>query len=144
MMRFCPRGELETDVVLPLHFYFLYAKICLMDDIIIVAEKISKKELKQLAEKRFGDLVKAVVDINRGVMAVGGELHADEEAALLNDGSSQQDLWGINIYPDEPEEKQIEFDSMINIRPSQGNHSRDVGDMDIRKKIIGVVKKLAQ
>ena len=71
-----------------------------MEDIIIVIKKISKKKLKQLAEKRFGDLVKAVVDIKRGIMALGGELHADEEAELLKNGSQQQNLWGINLYPD--------------------------------------------
>jgi len=113
-----------------------------MTDIIIVTEKISKNELKQLAEKRFGDLVKAVVDINRNIMVLGGELHADEEAELLKNGSEQSDLWGVNIYPDESGDKFIEFDSVINIRPSQNNRSRDIESPEIREKIKDIVKGL--
>ena len=115
-----------------------------MADILIVTKKISKEELRQLAKKGFGDLVKAVVDINRGVMAIGGELHADEEALLLKEGSKQQDLWVINLYPDEPEDKWIEFDSVINIRPSQGNRSRNVGNPAIQEKIIDIINKLVK
>lgn len=115
-----------------------------MPDVIIITEKISKKELKQLAEKRFGDMVKAVVDIEQDIMALGGELHADEEAELLKNGSQQQNLWGVNLYPDEPEEKWIEFDSVINIRPSQNNRSRDVENSDIREKIKDIIKKLTE
>ena len=115
-----------------------------MADILIVTKKISKEKLRQLAKKTFGDLVKAVVDINRGVMAIGGELHADEEALLLKEGSKQQDLWGINLYPDEPEDKWIEFDSVINIRPSQGNRSRNVENPAIQEKIINIVKNLTE
>jgi hypothetical protein len=113
-----------------------------MIDIIIVTKTISKKELKQLAKRRFGDLVKAVIDIKRSIMAVGGELHADEEAELLKNDSEQLNLWGINLYPDEPEEKWIEFDSIINIRPSQGNCSRDIENPEIRKKIKNIIKNL--
>lgn len=115
-----------------------------MEDIVIIKQKISKEELRRLAEKRFGDMIKAVVDINRRVMAAGGELHADEEALLLKDGSDQRNLWGINIYPDESKEKWIQFDSMINIRPSQGNRSRNVEDTEIREKIIDIVKNLVE
>jgi len=115
-----------------------------MEDIIIVIKKISKKKLKQLAEKRFGDLVKAVVDIKRGIMALGGELHADEEAELLKNGSQQQNLWGINLYPDESKEKWIEFDSIINIRPSQNNRSRDIESQEIREKIKNIIKNLTE
>ncbi|MBI2446528.1 MAG: hypothetical protein HYV51_01765 [Parcubacteria group bacterium] len=113
-----------------------------MTDIILVTEKISKRELKQLAKKRFGDLVKAVIDIKRGIMAVGGELHADEEAELLKNSSEQSNLWGVNLYPDESEEKWIEFDSVINIRPSQDNRSRDVKSLEIREKIKDIIKNL--
>ena len=115
-----------------------------MEDIIIVIKKISKKKLKQLAEKRFGDLVKAVVDIKRGIMALGGELHADEEAELLKNGSQQQNLWGINLYPDESKEKWIEFDSIINIRPSQNNRSRDIENQEIKEKIKNIIKNLTE
>lgn len=115
-----------------------------MPDIIIITKTISKKELKQLAKKRFGDLVKAVVDIKRGIMAVGGELHADEEAELLKNDSKQHNLWGVNLYPDEPKEKQIEFDSVINIRPSQNNRSRDVENPEIKEKIKSIIRNLTE
>jgi hypothetical protein len=87
-------------------------------------------------------MVKAVVDVARGVMAIGGELHADEEATLLDDGSRQSDLWGINLYPGAHDAGWIEFDSMINVRPAQGNRSRDVEDERLREAIRGVVTAL--
>ncbi|MBU0722430.1 hypothetical protein KKA93_03180 [Patescibacteria group bacterium] len=95
-----------------------------------------------MAEKMFGDLVKAVVDIESGIMVVNAELHADEEALLLESGSAQKDLWGINIYPETLDENWIEFDSMINLRPSQENRSRGVDDLEIQKKIIAIVNNL--
>jgi hypothetical protein len=82
------------------------------------------------------------VDVGRGVMAVGGELHADEEADLLQDGARQADLWGINLYPDLPMPDFIEFDSMINVRPSQGNRSRGIEDAAVRRQIEVVVARL--
>lgn len=75
-------------------------------------------------------------------MAIGGELHADEEAALLEHGSQRQNLWGINLYPALPREQLIEFDSMINVRPSQGNRSRMVEDAVVQEKIRAIVHKL--
>lgn len=110
--------------------------------IIIVTEKISKEDLEELSKKRFGDMVKIVVDVVRGVMALGAELHADEEQLLLDRGSLQNDLWGINIYHELPREEWVEFDSMINIRPSQGNRSRGVEDENIRTKIIELVNRM--
>lgn len=110
----------------------------------IVKDKISNEELKKLAEEMFGNLVKAVVDIEKKIMAVGGELHADEEALLMENGSEQKNLWGINIYPEVRGENRIEFDSMINLRPSQGNRSRGVDNPDMRKTIIGIVNNLIQ
>ena len=100
--------------------------------------------LKELAATGFGNLIKAVVDIERRTMAVGGELHADEEAVLLEQGSDQRDLWGINIYPELPEEGRIEFDSMINIRPGQGNRSRGVDDPATRETIVQIVGELVR
>ena len=95
-----------------------------------------------MAETRFGDLVKAVVDVRRNIMALDADLHADEEALLLENGSAQADLWGINLYPGLPTADWIEFDSMINIRPSQGNRSRGVDDPVIQARIIDVVDSL--
>ena len=108
---------------------------------IIVSESISLAELKKLAEDRFGDLVKAVVDVDKEIIALDAELHADEEAALLERDSKQENLWGINIYPEMPENERIEFDSMINLRPSQGNRTRGVDAPDIRRKILEIVNK---
>ena len=110
----------------------------------IVEQEITKTGLKELAQERFGDMVKAVVDTERNIMAVGGELHSDEEALLLESGSKQENLWGINFYPDVTGEEWIEFDSMINIRPSQGNRSRGVEDEETRKMIVALVNKLVR
>lgn len=110
----------------------------------IVENKISVDELKQMAERMFGNIVKAVVDLDKEIMAVDGELHADEEAILLENGSRQENLWGINIYPYLTGEDFIEFDSMINLRPSQGNLSRGIDNPDIRKKILQIIAKLVE
>ncbi len=110
----------------------------------IVADKISIKELEKLTENMFGNLVKAVVDIEKKIMVIGGELHADEEALLIENGSKQNNLWGINIYPEIEDENWIEFDSMINLRPSQGNKSRGVDNAETQKIIIEIVSNLIE
>lgn len=110
--------------------------------IVLVHQPIPLSEIRRLAQEQFGDFVKAVVDVGRGVMAVGGELHADEEALLLQQGARQADLWGINLYPDQPTSELVEFDSMINVRPSQGNRSRSVDDPGRRQAILDVVRRL--
>lgn len=111
-------------------------------EIKVVSDHISRPEVKIAADETFGDMVKAVVDVDRGIMALSGEMHADAEAMLLQTGSQQESLWGINLYPDQLDDKWIEFDSMINIRPRQGNRSRDVEDTSIRERIRAVVHKL--
>jgi hypothetical protein len=108
----------------------------------IIKEKITLVRLQELACERFGDMVKAVVDVERNLMAIGGELHSDEEALLLEDGSRQRDLWGINLYPEVKGEDWLEFDSMINLRPSQGNRSRGIDDPAVRQRIASVVEGL--
>lgn len=110
----------------------------------IIKESISIEELRDMSAKMFGNLVKAVVDIEKGSMSVDAELHADEEAMLLADGSSQQYLWGINIYPELTGDDFVEFDSMINLRPSQNNRSRGVDDIEIQKKILAIVDTLVK
>ncbi|MFA7628122.1 MAG: DUF5674 family protein [Candidatus Dojkabacteria bacterium] len=104
-----------------------------------VKGQISKEELKEMASKMFGNLVKAVVDVEKEVLVVDAELHSDQEAYLLEQGSKQENLWGINIYPDLNTEEMIEFDSMINLRPSQGNNSREVENEEIQRKILDIV-----
>jgi len=108
----------------------------------IINSPITKERLKEIAKEGFLDLVKAVVDVKREIIALGGELHADEEAVLLESGSRQEDLWGINLYPDKNELEFIEFDSVINLRPSQGNRSRGVDNLEIQNKIKEIIKKL--
>jgi len=108
----------------------------------IINQRTSIKEVKQMAKQMFGNLVKAVVDVEKETMAVNGELHADEEALLIENGSRQNDLWGINIYPEIKDKNWIEFDSMINVRPSLKNFTRNIDNPQIRKKILEIVNKL--
>lgn len=109
----------------------------------IIHEPISRKELKEIANEWFGDLIKAVVDIEKEIMAIGGELHADEEVLLMEkEGSKREYTWGINLYPEKSGDDFIEFDSMINLKPSFGNRSRGVEDATIREKIKQIVEKL--
>lgn len=109
----------------------------------IIKDSISRKELIDIAKKQFGDLVKAVVDTEQRIMAIGGELHADEEVVLIEQGGSKREYtWGINLYPEKKEGEWIEFDSVINLKPSFGNRSRGVDDPEIQKKIRNIVEKL--
>jgi hypothetical protein len=107
----------------------------------IITETLTISELRRMAADTFGDLVKAVVDVERELIAVDAELHSDLEASLLENGSKQKNLWGINFYPEMQGDEFIEFDSIINIRPSQGNRNRGVENLEIRKKIIEIVRK---
>lgn len=108
----------------------------------LIEKQITKVHLSEVAKQRFGDMVKAVVDVEKRIMTIGAELHSDEEALLIEQGSRQQDLWGINLYPEKSGDDFIEFDSMINIRPSQGNRSRDVTDPLVRQKIKDIINLL--
>lgn len=104
----------------------------------VVENKISKEDLQKIAEDLNG-YVKFVVDIDREILAAGGTLHADEEKILLEQESQQQNLWGGGL---DLETKDIDFESMINLRPNQGNTSREVLAGDIREKMLTIVKKL--
>ncbi len=105
---------------------------------------ISLDELSKLAERMYGTLVKADVDIAKNIIVIDMDMHADGEAYLLGQGSEQNDLWGINLHPGKfGTDDFIEFDSMINIRPRQNNPSRDVLDETIRAKIRGIVGSVA-
>jgi len=107
----------------------------------IITDDIVLEELKQMASAMFGNSVKAVVDTERGLLALDAELHSDLESLLLRDGSKHKDLWGINLYPELQGDDFVEFDSMINMRPSQNNRSRGVDDEQIRNKIIEIVSE---
>ena len=111
----------------------------------VTAEQpVSIADLRSLAPGRFRDMIKAVVDLRRGVMLIDADMHADQEAALLAEGSRQDDLWGLNLYPHIDGVDWLEFDSMINLRPSFGNRSRGVDDAATREAIVGLVSKLVQ
>ncbi|MCL5010651.1 MAG: DUF5674 family protein [Patescibacteria group bacterium] len=109
----------------------------------IVKTSITRFQLRQIAKERFGDLVKAAVDTEQEILAVGGELHIDEEVVLIEQEKSQpKNIWGINLYPDKEGECFIEYDSMINIKPNFGNKNRGVDDVQTRAKIENIVNKL--
>jgi len=103
--------------------------------IVIVDRKIAPSELKRLVAAFFEDMVKYVVDIERGVAAVGGELHADAEALLLDAGSRQADLWGANYFPGLGREQCIEYTSLINIRPAHGNRGMEIESQAVRERV---------
>ena len=106
----------------------------------VIQKQISTNDLQNMADKMFGNLVKAVVDVELNILIVDAELHADMEQFLINEGSKQSNLWGINLHPDLwGTNKFIEFDSMINLKPNQENYSRDVKHPDIRKKITEII-----
>ena len=111
---------------------------------ILVNQPISTEQLREVGEGLYGDMVKAVIDIEKRVMAVGAELHADEEAFLIERNSRQENLWGINLYTNRAMPEMVEFDSMINIRPRQNNRSRGVEDAHLRERIIAIVQTLVQ
>lgn len=108
----------------------------------LITTPLTVAELKKMAEERYGDLVKAVVDIDKNLIVIDAEMHADEEQFLLASGSKQKDLWGINLYPEKFGSSEfVEFDSMINLRPGQNNFSRGVENENIRRQIIRVVEQ---
>lgn len=103
-------------------------------------DSMSISELDEMAQKMYGTLVKADVDVTKNIVIVDMDMHADGEAYLLENGSNQQDVWGINLHPDRfGTDEFIEFDSMINIRPRQNNASRDVLDTGVRAKIVEII-----
>lgn len=106
--------------------------------IVLLDEKITQDQLKNTALDLEG-YVKFVVDIKREMMTAGGVRHVEGEEILLKNGSKQEDLWGGGY---DLESGEMDFDSMINIRPTQGNSSREVLDPDVRKKVEVIARKL--
>ena len=104
-------------------------------DILVLDRKIDPADLARLTDQFFGDMVKYVVDIETGRIAIGGELHADAEQILLQQGSLQSDLWGANYHPGRGREDCIEYTSLINIRPSIGNRGMEIMDSSIRERV---------
>ena len=110
----------------------------------LIKDKISKLDVERAARSSFGEMVKAVIDIEKGIMTLGGGLHADGEVLLLQGGSKQENLWGINIFPKRRKDEWIEFTALINIRPNQNNRSMEIQSPDIRVKIKKIVNGLIE
>ncbi len=114
-------------------------------DIKIVKDGISRQELTEMANAGFGDFVKAVIDVEQGIMAIGGELHADEEVLLAQKyGSKRENTWGVNLHPKKNESDWVEFDSMVNLKPHLGNRSRGVESPEVRERILKIIEKLVK
>jgi len=107
-----------------------------------IKDPISLKEVHILAQDIYRDMIKGVVDVERDVIALGGEWHMDANAVLIADGSLQQNVWGFNIHVDERGDSALKFVSLINIRPGQGSRSMEIQDEKLRKKIRAIVKRL--
>ena len=109
--------------------------------ILIIRRPATSEQMLQMSEA-FGDaLIKLAVDVERGILAGGGELHADCEVALLEDNSQQQDIWGADWYP---LDRQVGFESLINIRPRQGNLSLEVQDPALCLQIESIIRRLLE
>jgi len=108
----------------------------------IIAKPTSLFELWDSREIDFIEMMKIVVDIRQQILAIDGDMHADLEKLLLDNGAQQKDLWGVNVYPLKDKCDQLEFTSFINIRPSQGNRSMEVQDSGIKELIRLIVDNL--
>lgn len=109
----------------------------------ILTERVTKQDLVDKSENFLDEnVIKGVVDVKKRLLAVDAPMHMDLEQYLLNNGSEQYDLWGINLYLGEEDiEELVEFDSMINLRPAQNNRTRGVDDVKIREQIKQVVQE---
>ena len=110
--------------------------------IVVTSDALAPAEVRRLVRAFFCDMVKVVVDVGRGRAAVGGELHADGEQLLLEEGSEQADLWGANYYPGRGPEGCVEFTALINIRPAQGNAGMEIEDPEVRRLVRDVVTRV--
>ncbi len=113
----------------------------IMEDIIIVDEQIPLSEVKNLAQKSYQTMIKGVVDLRREVIAIGGEWHMDANNTLISDGSMQPDCWGFNIVFALPQNEWIEYHSLINIRPAQGNRSQEIQDQKLRDHMKSIINQ---
>ncbi len=111
-------------------------------DIRIIREPISHETAKEIAKEFYIDMVKGVVDIEREIMALGGEWHMDANTKLVEDGSRQSDVWGFNFHFNKPPEDKIEYISLINIRPAEGNYDMIVEDESRRQAMRKIIEKL--
>lgn len=110
----------------------------------IIRDKITRPELEELAKEFYREMVKGVADIERRIIALGGEWHMDSNQVLIADGSSQENLWGFNIYLNKQAGERLEYNSLINIRPGQGNRSMEVENSEIKGKIFDIISELVE
>lgn len=110
----------------------------------IIRQKIGQEELEKLAREIYGELVKGVVDVERKILALGGEYHIDSNEILIADGSNQSQVWGINIYLNKNKGSRIEYHSLINIRPAAGNPTAILEDKKLQEKIRTIVDTLVE
>ena len=111
----------------------------------IIKEKITKQELIDMARENYGDMIKGVVDIEKEVIALGGEFHSDSSVVLVEqEGSNQEDIWGINIYPEKEKNEWLEFNSLVNIKPLKNNRDVEIESEEIKDKIKNIVDRLIE
>ena len=110
----------------------------------LIRSRIDHDTLIKLAKENYGEMIKGVVDVTREIVPLGGELHADAQAALLQDGSRSEDIWGFNIYVEKPRPQRMDYTSFINVRPSAGNRSMEVQDHTLRKRMRSIVDSLVE
>jgi len=112
----------------------------------IIKDKISISELQEICKNGpFTEVVKVVVDIEKGIMAIDAEVHSElRELLIREENSNHRSLWGINLVPDREDEGFVVFDSLINLKPGMGNKTRGIDDTGIREKINAIINKLVQ
>lgn len=108
----------------------------------ILTTPITRGQALEIGKPWYADMVKGVVDIEQGVIALGGEYHMDANVVLMTHGSAQDKVWGFNIYPDQHDASWIEFTSLINIRPAVGNRGMFVESEEIQKAMRAIIERL--
>ena len=128
----------------PVHFGYTYGRIfgiMLQMEMRIVRDTIPVADLKPIAAAWYGDMIKGVVDVEQEILVLGGEYHMDANTVLTENGSKQSNVWGFNIHLNKPREEWIEFLSLINIRPAQGNRQMKIEDETLCARIADIVNK---
>lgn len=109
--------------------------------IVLVRDRATSEQITEMSEAFGETLIKLAVDVEREILAGGGELHADCEAALLEDGSQQHNVWGADWYP---LDREVGFESLINIRPRQQNLTLEITDPELRSQVETIVRRLLE
>src|SRR3989344_9039446 len=111
-------------------------------DIRIIKNPITRAEARDIAKEFYVEMVKGVVDVEKGIIALGGEYHMDANTILVENGSEQKNLWGFNFYPDKTGDEQIEYKALVNIRPVHGNSVMEIQDENLRTAMRVIIRKL--